>query len=159
MNIRILAVGSIKESFYKDAISEFKKRLTRYTSLEIVEVKDEKTVEKASEAIDRRIKAAEGKRLLSKLNDNDFVVVLAIEGKKLSSVEFSQKLAEWEVSAGSRMTFIIGGSIGLCDEVIKRADVLLSFSDMTFPHQLMRVILYEQIYRSYRIRNNEPYHK
>ena len=119
MNIRILAVGSIKESFYKDAISEFKKRLTRYTSLEIVEVKDEKTVEKASDAIDRRIKAAEGKRLLSKLNDNDFVVVLAIEGKKLSSVEFSQKLAEWEVSAGSRMTFIIGGSIGLCDEVIK----------------------------------------
>lgn len=159
MNIRILAVGSIKESFYKDAISEFKKRLTRYTSLEIVEVKDEKTVEKASEAIDRRIKAAEGKRLLSKLNDNDFVVVLAIEGKKLSSVEFSQKLAEWEVSAGSRMTFIIGGSIGLCDEVIKRADVLLSFSDMTFPHQLMRVILCEQIYRSHRIRNNEPYHK
>ena len=159
MNIRILAVGSIKESFYKDAISEFKKRLTRYTSLEIVEVKDEKTVEKASDAIDRRIKAAEGKRLLSKLNDNDFVVVLAIEGKKLSSVEFSQKLAEWEVSAGSRMTFIIGGSIGLCDEVIKRADVLLSFSDMTFPHQLMRVILCEQIYRSYRIRNKEPYHK
>lgn len=159
MNIRILAVGSIKESFYKEAVAEFKKRLTRYASLEIIEVKDEKTVEKASEAIDRKIKASEGKRLLSKLNESDFVVVLAIEGQKLSSTKFSQKLAEWEVSAGSRLTFIIGGSIGLCDELIKRANVLLSFSDMTFPHQLMRVILCEQLYRSYRIRNNEPYHK
>ena len=159
MNIRILAVGSIKESFYKEAVAEFKKRLTRYASLEIIEVKDEKTVEKASEAIDRKIKDSEGKRLLSKLNESDFVVVLAIEGQKLSSTKFSQKLAEWEVSAGSRLTFIIGGSIGLCDELIKRANVLLSFSDMTFPHQLMRVILCEQLSRSYRIRNNEPYHK
>ena len=103
MNIRILAVGSIKESFYKEAVAEFKKRLTRYASLEIIEVKDEKTVEKASEAIDRKIKDAEGKRLLSKLNESDFVVVLAIEGQKLSSTKFSQKLAEWEVSAGSRL--------------------------------------------------------
>ena len=157
MYIRILTVGSVKESFYKEAIAEFKKRLGRYTVLEVVEVKDEKTVEKASDAIDRKIKEIEGQRLLSRLSDNDFVVALAIEGRKLSSTEFAQKLANWEV--GSRITFIIGGSIGLCEEVIRRANYLLSFSDMTFPHQLMRVILCEQIYRSYRIRNNEPYHK
>ena len=159
MYIRILTVGSVKESFYKEAIAEFKKRLRRYTVLEVVEVKDEKTVEKASDAIDRKIKEIEGQRLLSRLSDNDFVVALAIEGRKLSSMEFAQKLANWEVSSGSRITFIIGGSIGLCEEVIRRANYLLSFSDMTFPHQLMRVILCEQIYRSYRIRNNEPYHK
>ena len=159
MYIRILTVGSVKESFYKDAIAEFKKRLGRYAVLEVVEVKDEKTVEKASDAIDRKIKEIEGQRLLSRLSDNDFVVALAIEGRKLSSTEFAQQLANWEVSSGSRITFIIGGSIGLCEEVIRRANYLLSFSDMTFPHQLMRVILCEQIYRSYRIRNNEPYHK
>ena len=159
MYIRILTVGSVKESFYIEAIAEFKKRLGRYTVLEVVEVKDEKTVEKASDAIDRKIKEIEGQRLLSRLSDNDFVVALAIEGRKLSSTEFAQKLANWEVSSGSRITFIIGGSIGLCEEVIRRANYLLSFSDMTFPHQLMRVILCEQIYRSYRIRNNEPYHK
>lgn len=159
MYIRILTVGSVKESFYKEAIAELKKRLGRYTVLEVVEVKDEKTVEKASDAIDRKIKEIEGQRLLSRLSDNDFVVALAIEGRKLSSTEFAQKLANWEVSSGSRITFIIGGSIGLCEEVIRRANFLLSFSNMTFPHQLMRVILCEQIYRSYRIRNNEPYHK
>ena len=159
MNIRILAVGSIKESFYKDAISEFKKRLTRYTSLEIVEVKDEKTSEKASEALNNKILSAEGLRLLEKIRDNDFVVALVIDGNKTCSYGFAENISKWLCSLRGRLCFVIGGSIGLSKDVIKRADYKLSFSDMTFPHQLMRVILAEQIYRAFRIINNEPYHK
>ncbi len=159
MHIRILAVGSIKEAYFRNAIDEYKKRLGRYCKLEIVELKDEKTSEKASDAQNEKLRSVEAERIMSKLSKDDFVVVLAIDGHKLSSTSFAKKIEDWEVKSASKLSFIIGGSIGLAESVYRRADYSLSFSDMTFPHQLMRVILLEQIYRAYRIKNNEPYHK
>lgn len=159
MKITILTVGKIKEKFYRDAISEYVKRLSRYCKLDIVEVADEKTPEHASEAENQKILQKEGERLLANVRDNTYVIILAIKGKMLDSVELSKKISDLTVSGVSDITFIIGGSLGLSDEVMKRGDFLLSFSLMTFPHQLMRVILLEQVYRSYRIVNNEPYHK
>lgn len=159
MNIEILCVGKVKEKFYREAISEYSKRLSRYCRLSIIEVQDEKTPENAPPALSDKIKSIEGKRLLSHLSDRTFVIVLAIDGKKLDSVHLASKINSLALSGKSNITFIIGGSLGLSDEVIKKADMSLSFSDMTFPHQLMRVILLEQIYRSYRIINHEPYHK
>ncbi|KIR01641.1 methyltransferase [Lachnospiraceae bacterium TWA4] len=138
---------------------EYKKRLSRYCKIEIIEVVDEKTPDKASDAFNEQIKDKEGKRLLSHLKEDAYVIALAIEGKMLSSTELANKIQKLGVSGKSHLIFIIGGSLGLSDEVLKRADYLLSFSPMTFPHQLMRVVLLEQIYRSYRINNNEPYHK
>lgn len=159
MKITILSVGKIKEKFYRDAISEFEKRLSRYAKLEIVEVADEKTPDQASEHEITLIKEKEGERLLKSIKDDGYVICLAINGKMLDSVELSRHLEKLGVSGVSHIYFVIGGSLGLADEVLKRADMLLSFSKMTFPHQLMRVILCEQIYRSYRIMNHEPYHK
>ena len=159
MKITILTVGKIKEKFYRDAISEYGKRLSRYCKLDIVEVADEKTPEHASGAENQKILQKEGERLLANVRDNTYVIILAIKGKMLDSVELSQKISDLTVSGVSDITFIIGGSLGLSDKVMKRGDFLLSFSPMTFPHQLMRVILLEQVYRSYRIANNEPYHK
>ena len=159
MKITILSVGKIKEKFYRDAISEFEKRLSRYAKLEIVEVADEKTLDQASEHEITLIKEKEGERLLKSIKDDGYVICLAINGKMLDSVELSRHLEKLGVSGVSHIYFVIGGSLGLADEVLKRADMLLSFSKMTFPHQLMRVILCEQIYRSYRIMNHEPYHK
>lgn len=159
MKITILTVGKIKEKFYRDAISEYVKRLSRYCKLDIVEVADEKTPEHASGAENQKILQKEGERLLANVRDNTYVIILAIKGKMLDSVELSKKISDLTVSGVSDITFIIGGSLGLSDEVMKRGDFLLSFSPMTFPHQLMRVILLEQVYRSYRIANNEPYHK
>lgn len=159
MKITILSVGKIKEKFYRDAIAEFEKRLSRYVKLSIVEVADEKTPDHASDAEVVQIKQKEGERLLAAMKEDGYCICLAIDGKQLDSVELSQKLEKLGVSGTSHIYFVIGGSLGLADEVLRRADYKLSFSPMTFPHQLMRVILLEQIYRSYRIMNHEPYHK
>lgn len=159
MKITILCVGKVKEKFYREAIDEFSKRLSRYCKLEIIEVADEKTAEEASDNEIRMIKEKEGERLLKNIKENAYVVCLCIDGKQLDSEELSQKMENLGVQGISHIYFVIGGSLGLAEEVVKRADFKLSFSKMTFPHQLMRVILSEQIYRAYRIMNHEPYHK
>lgn len=159
MKITLITVGKIKEKYFTDAIAEYAKRLSRYTKLEIVEVPDEKTPDGVSETLENQIKDKEGEKILSKISDGAYVVALAIEGKMLDSEELADKMEKWNVSGISHVVFIIGGSLGLSQKVLNRADFKLSFSKMTFPHQLMRVILLEQIYRSFRIRNNEPYHK
>ena len=159
MKITILCVGKVKEKFYRDAIDEFTKRLSRYCKLEIVEVADEKTNEDASENEIRLVKEKEGERIIKNIKDDAYVITLCIDGKQLNSEELSERIECLGIQGTSHICFIIGGSLGLSDEVIKRADFKLSFSKMTFPHQLMRVILLEQIYRAYRIMNNEPYHK
>lgn len=159
MKISILCVGKVKEKFYRDAIDEFSKRLSRYCKLEIIEVTDEKTPDQASEAEVKQIKDKEGERLLKNIKDDAYVICLCIEGKQLDSEELSGKIQTLGVQGTSHIYFVIGGSLGLSEDVVSRANYKLSFSKMTFPHQLMRVILLEQIYRSYRIMNNEPYHK
>ena len=159
MKITLVTVGKIKEKFYTDAIAEYAKRLSRYCKLEIIQVADEKTPDKASEAEEQQIKDKEGKRILEQIKDGAFMIALAIDGKMLDSVELSEKIEKLGVSGISSIAFVIGGSLGLSDRVLKRADYKLSFSKMTFPHQLMQMILLEQIYRSYRIMNHEPYHK
>ena len=159
MKITLITVGKIKEKYFTDAISEYSKRLSRYCKLDIVEVADEKTPDGASEGLENQIKEKEGERILAKISDGAYVVALAIEGKQLSSEELADKMEKWNVSGVRHLVFIIGGSLGLAPKVLSRADFKLSFSPMTFPHQLMRVILLEQIYRSFRIRNHEPYHK
>lgn len=159
MKITILAVGKVKEAFYRQAISEFTKRLRRYCKLDIMEVADEKTPDRASAAEETLIKEKEGERLLAHIRETDYVCVLAIEGEQLDSVAFSEKINQLGIHGVSHIVFVIGGSLGLSETVRKRADWLLSFSKMTFPHQLMRVVLLEQVYRSYRIIQGEPYHK
>lgn len=159
MKITLITVGKIKEKYFTDAIAEYAKRLSRYCKLEIIEVADEKTPDGASEVLENQIKEKEGERILSKVPDSAYVIALAIEGKQLSSEELADKMEKWNVGGISHLVFIIGGSLGLTPKVLNRADYKLSFSKMTFPHQLMRVVLLEQIYRSFRIRNNEPYHK
>ena len=156
MKITLITVGKIKEKFFQDAIAEYSKRLSRYCKLEIIQVADEKTPDGASEAVETQIK---GDRILSNIKDGSFVVALAINGNMLDSEELAAKIEKWGVSGISQIVFIIGGSLGLSNQVLVRADYKLSFSKMTFPHQLMRVILLEQIYRSYRIIQGEPYHK
>ncbi|MCI6163790.1 MAG: 23S rRNA (pseudouridine(1915)-N(3))-methyltransferase RlmH [Lachnospira sp.] len=159
MKITICCVGKVKEKFYVQAIEEYSKRLSRYCKLEIIEVQDEKTPDNASENLNLQIKQKEGERILSAIKDDAYVCALAIEGKMLDSVELSQKIDRLGIEGKSNIVFVIGGSLGLSKEVLDRADYYLSFSKMTFPHQLMRVILLEQIYRSYRIIKGEPYHK
>ena len=159
MRITLLTVGKIREKYLTEAIAEYEKRLSRYCRLEIVQVTDEKTPEKTSDVQKNAILDKEGARLLPYIKDDAFVIALAIEGKQLSSEELSEKIALLGLSGTSHIQFIIGGSLGLSKAVLRRADFLLSFSKMTFPHQLMRVILLEQIYRSCRIINGEPYHK
>lgn len=159
MKITILCVGKVKQKFYTDAVKEYQKRLSRYTKLEITEVADEKTPEQASENEVNIIKDKEGVRLLKHIKEDSFVICLAIDGRQLDSVELSKKIDSLMISGKSNIIFVIGGSLGLSDQVLKRADFKLSFSRMTFPHQLMRVILLEQVYRAFRISNNEPYHK
>ena len=159
MKITVIAVGKIKEKFYTDAIAEYSKRLSRYCRLEVIQVADEKTPDGASEAQERQIKEIEGSRILAQIKDGAYVIALAVQGTMLSSEQLASKLNKLGVDGQSQIVLIIGGSLGLSDEVLKRADYHLSFSPMTFPHQLMRVILLEQIYRSYRIISGEPYHK
>ncbi|MCR5196374.1 MAG: 23S rRNA (pseudouridine(1915)-N(3))-methyltransferase RlmH [Pseudobutyrivibrio sp.] len=159
MNVKILCVGKIKEKFYREAILEYSKRLSKYCSLNIVEVTDEKTAEDLSDNEIDLIKNTEGERILKHISDRDFVIALAILGKQQDSVAFSNYLQDLMVRGQSSIVFVIGGSLGLSDSVLSRANHLLSFSKMTFPHQLMRVVLLEQIYRAMRIMKNEPYHK
>jgi 23S rRNA (pseudouridine1915-N3)-methyltransferase len=159
MNITVACVGKVKEKFYRDAIQEYLKRLSRYAKVSIVEVADEKTPENASELVEQQIKETEGERLLKKIPDSAYVIALAIDGENLSSEELATKIDRLGISGKSHIVLVIGGSLGLSPAVLKRADYKLSFSRMTFPHQLMRVILLEQVYRAYRIINGEPYHK
>ena len=159
MKITIIAVGKIKEKYFTGAVEEYSKRLGRYCKLTITELADEKTPDWASPAQERQIKEKEGERILKALSDGAYVIALAIEGKTLSSRQLANRMEHLTVQGESHLVFIIGGSLGLDERVIARADELLSFSAMTFPHQLMRVILLEQIYRSFRIIHNEPYHK
>lgn len=159
MNIRIIAVGKIKEKYIQEGIKEFSKRLSRYCSLDIIEVDDEKAPESLSEKEMDIVKQKEGDRILSKIPQNSFIISLEIQGTLLSSEELSEKVEDLMISGVNDITFIIGGSLGLSDDVIKRSNFKLSFSRMTFPHQLMRLILLEQIYRSFRIMKGEPYHK
>lgn len=159
MKITILTVGKIKEKYFTAAIAEYAKRLGRYCKMELIEVADEKTPDKAPEAINLQIKEKEGERLLANIKDDAYVIALAIKGKELSSEQLAGKISQLTLNGKSHLVFIIGGSLGLSDAVLKRADYQLSFSPMTFPHQLMRVILLEQIYRAFKINANEPYHK
>ena len=159
MKITIVCVGKVKEKYLRDAIAEYEKRLNRYCRLQVIEVADEKTPDGAGAALEEQIREKEGKRILEKIREDMLVCTLEISGKRFSS----EKLAAWlegqTVKGGSHIAFVIGGSLGLHESVTKRSDMALSFSDMTFPHQLMRVILEEQIYRCFRIINGEPYHK
>ena len=159
MNIDILCVGKIKEKYLRDAVDEYSKRLSRYCKLNIVEVNDEKTPDEGIDSLEEKVRETEGERLARYLKDNAFIVTLEIEGSQLSSTELAKKIGDIAVSGRSHIQFIIGGSLGLSKDIIKRADMHLSFSQMTFPHQLMRVILLEQIYRAFKINANEPYHK
>ena len=159
MNISIIAVGKLKEKYLKMAVDEYSKRLSRYAKFEIIELQDEKTPDNASIKEEVQIKEKEGNAILSKIKDNAYVIAMDLNGKQLTSVEFSSFISNCTVMGNSNIVFVIGGSLGLSEEVIKRADYKLCFSKMTFPHQLFRVMLLEQIYRGFRIMNNEPYHK
>lgn len=159
MKITIVTVGKIKEKYLRDAVDEYTKRLSKYCRLEIIQVADEKTPENASETVENQIRQKEGERILKYLKEDAYVITLEIGGKMLDSVEFSKKIENLGIQGKSHLIFVIGGSIGLGQEVLKHSDYGLSFSKMTFPHQLMRVILLEQIYRGYRIMAGEPYHK
>ena len=159
VKITLICVGKIKEKYLKDAISEYSKRLSKFCNLEIKEVADEKTKENMSQAEEDLIKDKEGERIAALIKPEDYLVTLEIDGQMVSSEGLSEKMSSLFVSGVSKMTFVIGGSVGLSDKVIGRADYHLSFSKMTFPHQLMRVILLEQIYRSFKISQGEPYHK
>lgn len=159
MKITILCVGKIKEAFYRQAIEEYAKRLSKYCKFEIIEVADEKTPDKASDALEMQIKEKEADRILEKLKEDAFVFTLEIKGKRYTSQGFADYIQKTTLQGKSHLVFIIGGSLGLHEKVLKRSNQAISFSDMTFPHQLMRVILTEQIYRAFRIINGEPYHK
>lgn len=159
MNVKILCVGKIKEKFYRDAILEYSKRLSKYCNLQIIEVSYEKTSETASTNEMEIVKNKEGERLLKHLKERDFVIALAIQGTQQDSVAFSKYIENLGLTGNSSVAFVIGGSLGLSNDLLARSDAQISFSKMTFPHQLMRVILLEQIYRAMRIMNNEPYHK
>ena len=159
MKITCITVGKIKETYYTDAVKEYSKRLSRYCKLEIIELPDEKTPDGASQAQETAIKNREGERILKAIREDAYVIALAIEGQAPDSVGLSQKLERLGIGGTSHVTFVIGGSLGLSPAVMLRADEAVSFSRMTFPHQLMRVILLEQVYRGFRIMKGEPYHK
>ena len=159
MHIQVLTVGKLKETFLKQGVAEYEKRLSTYANLKIVEVLEEQAPETLSDKEAELVKQREGKRLLSQLKAHHYVIALAIEGKSLSSEQFAAHLDRLATYGNSHIAFVIGGSLGLSDDVLRRADFRLSFSPMTFPHQLMRLILLEQIYRGFKIMRGEPYHK
>ncbi|MEF9934330.1 MAG: 23S rRNA (pseudouridine(1915)-N(3))-methyltransferase RlmH [Clostridium sp.] len=159
MNIKIITVGKIKEKFMRDAIDEYTKRLGRYCKLEIVELADEKTPDNASAKEEEAIKEKEGAKIRASIKDTDYVIALDLKGKHLTSEEFSEKIENLGIEGRSSIVFIIGGSLGISSETLNRADFKISFSKMTFPHQLFRIMLLEQIYRGFRIMKGEPYHK
>ncbi|KUO70472.1 MAG: 23S rRNA (pseudouridine(1915)-N(3))-methyltransferase RlmH [Clostridia bacterium BRH_c25] len=159
MNITVITVGKLKERYFKEAVEEYSTRLSKYCRLEIVEVTDEKAPENLSPAQELIIIQKEGQGILKYIKEDTYTIALAIQGKQLSSVGLADFINDLGIKGRSNIAFIIGGSLGLSDEVLKRADFKLSFSPMTFPHQLMRVILLEQVYRGFRIIRGEPYHK
>lgn len=159
MKIKIICVGKIKEKYLKDGIAEYQKRLSRFTQFEIIELADEKTPEKASQAENEKIMEKEANRILSKIGNRDYVIPLAIEGKQYASEEFSQFVTDITIQGFSDITFIIGGSLGLHSKIKQKAHTLISFGRLTLPHQLMRLVLTEQIYRAFMIQEGSPYHK
>ena len=159
MNISIICVGKIKEKFYRDASLEYSKRLSRYCKLNIIEVQDEKTPDNASVKEDLQIKDKEGTGILRNIKDNSYVIAMDIKGEMITSKLFAGKISSLGVMGDSNIVFVIGGSLGLSKKVLERADYKLSFSNMTFPHQLFRVMILEQVYRGFRINAREPYHK
>lgn len=159
MNITLITVGKIKEKFLRDAISEYTKRLSKYCKTNIVEISDEKTPDNASEKEEIAIKNKEGEQILKYIKDNMYVIALDLKGANLSSEEFSNYIKDLGIKGESNLAFIIGGSLGISDKVLERSNYRLCFSKMTFPHQLFRVMLLEQIYRGFRIIKGEPYHK
>ena len=159
MNIDIITVGKIKEKHLQEGIKEFSKRLSKYCKLRILEVDDEKAPQNLSKKDMDKVKEKEGSKILNKLNSSSYIIALDIKGKSISSEELSEKVEDLMIKGNNHITFIIGGSLGLSNEVLTRCNYKLSFSKMTFPHQLMRLILLEQIYRGFRIMKNEPYHK
>lgn len=159
MNISIITVGKLKEKYLKQGIDEYLKRLSSYAKVEVLEVNDEKAPEELSAVEMEQVKQKEGERILAKIHPDTYVIALAIEGKLKSSEELADTLDKLATYGKSKIAFVIGGSLGLSGEVLNRADEKLSFSRMTFPHQLMRLILVEQVYRAYRINRGEPYHK
>ncbi len=159
MKITVIAVGRIKERFLRDAAAEYEKRLGRYCSLKIIQVEDERTPDRAGTALDEAVRAKEAERILRHVRADAYVAALDMRGREFTSEEFAEQIGQLATQGTSHIQFVIGGSLGLHEEVRKKADLTVSFSKMTFPHQLMRVILLEQIYRAYRILNGEPYHK
>lgn len=159
MKVKLITVGKLKEKYLKDGISEYVKRLGRFTKFESIELPDEKTPDNASESENKLILEKEGRRILSKVGDRDYVIALAIEGKQFPSEQFAKEIEQATLKGYSEITFIIGGSLGLSSEVKKRANRLMSFGLQTFPHQLMRLVLVEQIYRAFMIQQGSPYHK
>jgi len=159
VNISIITVGKLKEKYLKMGIDEYLKRLSAYAKVEVIEVADEKAPEELSETEMLQVKQKEGERILGKISQDTYVIALAIQGKMQSSEELANTLDKLATYGKSKIAFVIGGSLGLSDEVLKRANEHLSFSKMTFPHQLMKLILVEQIYRAFRINRGEPYHK
>ncbi|OTN88481.1 ribosomal RNA large subunit methyltransferase H [Enterococcus sp. 7E2_DIV0204] len=159
MKIKIITVGKLKEKYLVQGINEYLKRLQSYAKVEIIEVADEKAPENLSEAEMLQVKGKEGERILAKINDQDYVFVLAINGKQFSSEEFSKEIVQLGINGKSQLAFVIGGSLGLSDQVLKRSQQQMSFGKLTYPHQLMRLVLVEQIYRGFRIMRGEPYHK
>lgn len=159
MNIRIVCVGKLKEKYLKEACDEYVKRLTKYCRLDIIELKEAKLPENASLADEEKVKIDEGKAILSKLFEKEYVITLEVLGKQLSSIELAEKISNLGVSGNADIAFVIGGSLGLSEEISKRSNFSLSFSKLTFPHQMMRVLVLEQIYRAFKIARNENYHK
>ncbi len=159
MNIKIISVGKLKEKYLVQGIAEYTKRLSKYCKISLIEVPDEKAPEKLSEAEMIQVKAKEGERILAKIKESEYVFALAINGKNPSSEDFAKTLDTLQTSGNSQFVFVIGGSLGLSDDVLKRSNAQISFGKMTYPHQLMRLILVEQIYRAMRINAGEPYHK
>lgn len=159
MHISIVTVGKLKEKYLKQGIEEYVKRLNSYAKIDLIEVADEKAPEELSEVEMKQVKQKEGERILAKIHPDTYVIALAINGKLKSSEELAETLDKLATYGKSKVAFIIGGSLGLSNDVLKRADEQLSFSKMTFPHQLMKLILVEQVYRAFRINRGEPYHK
>lgn len=159
MNITVICIGKLKEKYWTAAIDEYSKRLKGYCSLDIIELKEARLPDKAGPAEELAVKEAEGEEILKKIKDNQYVITLEVKGKMLSSEKLAEKMGTLAIDGQSNVVFVIGGSLGLSAAVSKRANFKLSFSEMTFPHQMMRVILLEQVYRAFKINRNEAYHK
>ncbi|MGP1570442.1 MAG: 23S rRNA (pseudouridine(1915)-N(3))-methyltransferase RlmH [Eubacteriales bacterium] len=159
MNIRIICIGKLKESYLRQACEEYVKRLTKHCKLDIIELKEARLVENANFADEEKVKYEEGKAILSKISEKEYVIALEVLGEQITSVELSQKISKLGILGKADITFVIGGSLGLSADVSKRANLSLSFSKLTFTHQMIRILLLEQIYRAFKIARNENYHK